>query len=107
MKAGISLFVVLGSPYTSRSLMAVQAESAYHQRPWISQRGDVGLYCGNGPHHNGVSDLVILLAPFSERNVRRAPLVAHLIDGLDFCQYLSHLKLHERSEARVINCGVL
>ena len=101
------MFVVLGSPYTSRSPYAAQPESVYHQRPWISQRGDVGLYCSNGVQHNGVSDLVILLAPFSERNVRRAPLVANLIDGIDFCLYLSHLKLNERSDARVINCGVL
>lgn len=91
----------------SRSFLAPPPESVYHQRPWINQRGDVGLYIGNNAHHNGVSDLVILLAPYSERNVRRAPLVAHLIDGLDFCQYLSHLKLHERSEARVVSCGVL
>lgn len=107
VKAGISLFVVFGSPYNTRSLMTFQAENAYYQRPFIMERGDVGLYYTNGAQHNGVSDMVILLAPFSDRNVRRAPLVARLVDGLEFCHSLSHLKLHERHTCKVVNCGVV
>lgn len=106
VKAGISLFVVFGSPYNSRSLMTFQTENAYYQRPFIMERGDVGLYYSNGPQHNGVSDMVILLAPFSDRNVRRAPLVARLVNGLEFCHSLSHLKLHERASCKVVHCGV-
>lgn len=105
VKAGISLFVVLGSSYSNRSAVA-PSEDVYNQRVWIANRGDVGLYC-NCSLNGGVSDFVILLAPFSDRNVRKAPLVAHLIDGLNFCLYLSHLKLNERNDARVINCGVI
>jgi len=105
VKAGISLFVVLGSSYSNRSA-AAQSEDVYNQRLWIANRGDVGLYC-NCSLNGGVSDFVILLAPFSDRNVRRAPLVAHLIDGFNFCLYLSHLKLNERNDARVVNCGVI
>ena len=107
LQAGISLFVVFGSPYNTRSLMTFQAENAYYQRPFIMERGDVGLYYTNGTQHNGVSDMVILLAPFSDSNVRRAPLVARLVDGLELCHSLSHLKLHERHSCKVVNCGVV
>ena len=30
-----------------------------------------------------------------------------MIDGFNFCLYLSHLKLNERNDARVVNCGVI
>ncbi|KAI9558340.1 hypothetical protein GHT06_015093 [Daphnia sinensis] len=106
VKAGISLFVVFGSPYNTRSLMTYQGENAYYQRPFIMERGDVGIYYSNGPQHNGVYDMVILLAPFSDRNVRRAPLVARLMNGVEFCHSLSHLKLHERASCKVVHCGI-
>ena len=96
------MFIVLGSTASNQ----VAAETIFDQRSWIANQGDVGLYCNASSHRNGgVSDFVILLAPFSERNVRRAPLVAHLIDGLEFCLYLSQLKLIDRKDAHVVNCG--
>ena len=95
---------MFGSPYQNRSYGPSQP--SYSGRELISQQGDVGLYY-NSSQPNALSDFIILLAPFSDRNVRRAPVVAYLIEGLDFCHQLSHLKLSERKEARIINCGII
>lgn len=99
------MFVVFGSVMANRHASGAHAETYQEDDcPLIRNRGDVGIYVNNS--NSSPSDIVVLLAPFSERNVRRAPLVARIVAGIEICHFLSHLKSQDRSYCRIVNCGV-